>query len=495
MKINPPPLSKKRKTSFKKRRLLKQDNFSLDKNSKKWWGVNPFIFRAYDIRGIVDQDLNPEIAELIGKAFGTYLIERGTKEVLVGRDVRASSPEYKKAFIQGLLSTGCNVIDIGITLSPILYFSRQHYKIDGGAMVTASHNPREWNGFKLCHGTTTIKAEEIQKVGDIVLAAKFKTGKGKIRKLDPFPDYLREIEKRIELKKQLRVIVDCGNAAPALFVPKFLEKLGYKVISISPNIDSSFPRGLLDPVKLDHYQELTKKVKEEKADVGLLFDGDGDRVGFVDKEGNIWLGDMILILLIREILPKNPGRKVIVEVKDSELVFEETKRLGGIPIFWKTGHTSISHKVFEEKAILGGEMSCHYWITDDWYYFDDPMYTTARILKIISESGKSLSQLMGEIPIYPATPEYRLECPEDKKFKTVEELVKYFRDKCDKVIDVDGIRGYIKDGWFLIRASNTQPLISLRCEAKTKEGLEKIKKFVKDKLDQYPYLHLDWSKQ
>ena len=457
--------------------------------------INPEIFRAYDIRGIVNKDLNPEIAELIGKAFGTYLLERGTGDVLVGRDTRATSEEYQHTFSRGLLSTGCNVIDIGLTLSSILYFARQYYKIDGGVMVTASHNPPDWNGFKLCHGLNAIVEEEIKKVGDILISEKFKTGKGEIRTLDVAPIYFEAIKQRVKLKKPLKIVVDGGNATPSLFIPKFLRELGCQVIPLHCDINPNFPRGVLDPVKLDDYQDLIKEVKKEKANLGILLDGDGDRVGFVDEKGNIWLGDTILLLLIREIIPKNPGRKVIVEVKDSEVVVEETKRLGGIPIFWKTGHALLDHKVFEEKAILCGEMSCHYWITDNWYYFDDAIYALARVLKIISDSGKGLSELVAELPKYEATPEYRIPCPEDKKFKLVEELVEYFRDKCNKVVDVDGIRGYIEDGWFLIRASNTQPLIVVRCEAKTKEGLEKIKKLIKNKLDEYSDIRLDWKKQ
>jgi len=457
--------------------------------------INSEIFRAYDIRGIINKDLNQEIAELIGKAFGTYLLERGTKDVLVGRDTRATSEDYQKALIQGLLSTGCNVFDTGLILSPFLYFARQYYKIDGGVMVTASHNPPDWNGFKLCHGLNAIVEEEIRKVRDILFSGKFKSGRGKMRKLEVFPAYLREIKKRVKLKKSLKVVVDGGNATPSLFLPQILKELGCQVIPFHCDIDPTFPRGVLDPAKLNNHQDLIRKVKEERADLGVLLDCDGDRVGFVDEKGNVWLGDIILILLIREIIPKNPGRKVIIELKNSEAVAEETKRLGGVPIFWKTGHALIDHKVFEEKAILAGEMSCHYWITENWHCSDDAIFALAKILEIVSKSGKSLSELVAEVPKYEVTPEYRIDCPEDKKFKLVEELVEYFRSKCDKVIDIDGIRGYIENGWFLIRASNTQPMISIRCEAKTKEGLEKIKKIIKDKLDQYPFIHLDWERQ
>ncbi len=454
--------------------------------------IDPNIFRAYDIRGIADKSLNPEIAHLIGKAFGTYLRNRDSKDVLVGRDSRKTSKDYQKAFTQGLLCTGCNVVDIGLTLSSILYFARQYYKIDGGAIITASHNPSEWNGFKLCHGLNAIVGSEIQKVKNILISEKFAVGKGEIKSLNVFPKYVSEIKKRVKLKKELKVVIDGGNAAPSVFIPEFLKELGCKVIPLHCDISPVPYRGFLDPAKLDCYQDLISKVKQEKADLGILLDGDGDRIGFVDEKCNIWLGDIILILLARGIVPKNPGRKVIVEIKDSELVVEETKRLGGIPVFWKTGHALLDHKVFEEKAILCGEMSCHYWVTEHWYYFDDAIYALARMLKIISDSGKSLFDLTAELPIYPSTSEYRVSCDDEKKFELVEELVKYFKPKCRKVIDIDGIRGYIEDGWFLIRAANTQPQISIRCEAKTHQGLEKIKKIIKEKLDQYSYIHFNW---
>ncbi len=454
--------------------------------------INPQIFRAYDIRGIVDEDLNPEVVELIGKAFGTYLQKKGTKNVLVGRDARPSSEDYRDALTKGLLSTGCDVTDIGLTLSSILYFSRQEYKIDGAVMITASHNPVEWNGFKLCQGLNAITDKDIQEVGNIANSGEFATGKGEIKFLDAFPAYLKKIKEKVKFEKPLKVVIDGGDCTPSAFIPKILEKLGCDVIPIHCKIDKTFPRGIPNPTNIDYYEDLIKTVKSEKADLGILFDGDGDRVGFVDEKGNIWLGDTILTLLIRDIIPKNPGRKVIVEISNSELVVDETKRLRGIPIFWRTGHAFLDHKIEKENAILCGETSCHYWVTENWYCFDDAIHALARVLKIISDSEKTLSELVGELPIYPATRQHRISCPEDKKFELVKELVEYFRDKCDKVIDLDGIRGYIEDGWFLIRASNTQPQISIRCEAKTEQGLEKIKKIVKNKLDEYPYIHLEW---
>lgn len=457
--------------------------------------INPDIFRAYDIRGIADKDLNPEIVELIGKAFGTYLLERGTNDVLVGRDTRSTSEGYQKDLVSGLISTGCNIFDMGIILSSMLYFARQYFKIDGGVMITASHNPPEWNGFKLCHGVNAIVEEEIQKVKNILLSGKFKTGNGERKKLDVSKIYFDAIKQRVKIKKPLKVVIDGGNATPSLFIPQFLAGLGCEPIPIRCNIDPTFPGGLLDPVKKNYYQEMLKKIKETRADLGILLDGDGDRVGFADEKGNIWLGDIILLLLIRKIIPQNQGRKVIVELKDSEAVAEETKRLGGIPIFWKTGHALLDQKVFEEKAILCGEMSCHFWITDNWYYFDDALHALAKVLEIISSSEKEFSEIIAELPRYESTPEYRITCPEDKKFELAKELVEYFKNKCDKFIDIDGIRGYIGNGWFLLRPSNTQPVFVIRAEAKTVEGLETIKKLIKDKLDEYSFLHFDWRDQ
>lgn len=457
--------------------------------------VNPDIFRAYDIRGVVNKDLNPGLVESIGKAFGTYLLEKGTSDVLVGRDTRSTSDDYKNALVDGLISTGCNIFDIGIVLSSMLYFARQHLKIDGGAMITASHNPPEWNGFKLCHGVNAIVEEEIQKVKNILISGKFKIGSGEVKKIDISQIYFEAIKQRIKIKKSLKVVVDGGNATPSLFIPKFLTELNCEAIPIRCNVDPAFPNGLLDPAKASCYQELMKKIKETKADLGILLDGDGDRVGFVDEKGNVWPGDVILLLLIWNIIPQNQGRKVIVELKDSEAVFEETKRLGGVPVFWKTGHALLDQKVFEEKAILCGEMSCHYWVTDNWYYFDDAIYALAKVLEIISSSEKSFSEIIAELPKYEATPEYRIACPDDKKFELAKELTEYFKAKCDRFIDIDGIRGYIGDGWFLLRPSNTQPVFVIRAEAKSKNGLEKIKKLIQDKLNEYSYIHFDWQKQ
>src|SRR3990167_1084071 len=333
--------------------------------------INPRIFREYDIRGLVDKDIDEEFALVLGKAYGTYLKSQNTKDVVVARDTRVTSEPYQKALMDGLISTGCNVFDLGIAIVSTMYFARQYYKIDGGVMVSASHNPPQYNGFKLCHGHNTISGLEIQQIRELMGKGEFINGTGKITSWPQGnKDYYEEIKKKIKLKKKLKVVVDSSAAIAGLFVPNLLRDLGCEVIELYSEFNPTNPPHIPDPVVIDAYKDLIKKVLDNKADVGILFDGDADRVGFVDDMGRIQLGDIILTLLVQDYLPKNPGEKVIVELKDSEMVVDETKRLGGIPIFWKTGHSLLDEKVYEEKALLCGEMSCHYWITKDWYVFD-----------------------------------------------------------------------------------------------------------------------------
>ncbi len=454
------------------------------------------IFGMYDIRGIAGETLNEEVVELIGKGYGTYLRNNGVDKVVVGRDVRATSPEYSEVFVKGLLSTGCAVRDIGICLSSTMYWSRQRYQIDGGVMVTASHNPANYNGFKLCHGLNTISGQEIEKVRDIIENGQFVVGEGKYEEYPQANDeYLADIAEKVVLSRKLKVAVDPANATTSLFVPKLLEKMGCEVVVVNGEIDPTFPNHQPDPVGLDFYDDLKQAITKGRADVGVMFDGDGDRAGFVDKKGQIWLGDKIMMLLAREIVPKNPGRKLIVELKNSEAVVEEVQKLGGVPVFGRTGHSLMDEKVFEEKAVLAAEMSCHYWVIDGWYQFDDAVYAMARVLRIVSQTDNKFSELMEDLPNYPATPEYRVSVPKERKVEIVQEIVDYFKDKCDRYLDLDGIRGYKYDGWFLIRSSNTQPVISVRVEAKTEDGLEKIKTFIKEKLDSIEGVNLDWNRQ
>ncbi len=458
--------------------------------------INPNIFREYDIRGVVNEDLSDEFANILGKAYGTYLSSFGTKDILVARDSRTTSLPYQNALTSGLVSTGCNVYDMGIAIVSTMYFSRQYFRIDGGIMVSASHNPPQYNGFKLCHGNNTISGEEIQKVRVLMENREFKKGEGKII---PYPraneNYYKEIRNKIRLRKKLKVVVDSSAAIAGLFVPKLLRDLGCDVIELYSKPNPINPPHIQDPVVIDSYKDLIKTVLDKKADVGILFDGDADRVGFVDEKGRIQLGDIILTFLVQDYLPNNPGAKVIVELKDSEMVVDEVNRLNGIPIFWKTGHSLLDEKVYQEKALLCGEMSCHYWITKNWYAFDDAVHAMCQVLRILSENNKTFSQIIDTFPKYYSTSEYRIGVPDEKKFDIVKDVVDYFKPKCKKVIDLDGIRGYTDDGWFLFRASNTGPLVILRIESKTPEGLARLKMFVEDGLKNFPQVHLDWNRQ
>jgi phosphomannomutase/phosphoglucomutase len=457
--------------------------------------LNDKIFKAYDIRGIAGVEMDTGIVELIGKGFGTYLLERGVKDVIVGHDNRPSWEEYHPALIRGLTSTGCDVVDLGFCLSPIVYFARQHFNIDGAAMITASHNPPKYNGFKLCHGLNAIVEDELQIVKNIMKMGKFPIGNGKVEKREIAEAYYKAVTDRVKLKKRYKVAVDCANATPGLFVPDMLEKMGCEVIPVHCNLDSSFPNHLPDPVGIEYYDDLRKAVFEHKADFGVMFDGDGDRAGFIDAKGRILYGDIILTLLVRDIVPDNPGRKVIIEAKDTELAFEETKRLGGEPIFWKTGHALLDHKVHEEDAVLCGEMSCHFWVCDDYYKYDDATYALARVLKMLDRTGKTLDELFDELPPLFNTPEYRVavKCDDIKAFAL--KLRDSLRSRCDRTMEIDGIRGYLGDGWFLIRSSNTQPVISVRAEARSEEGLASLKSFLSEELKKYPEIDFSWDRQ
>jgi len=457
--------------------------------------INEKIFKAYDIRGIAGKDIDEDFAKLTGKGFGTYLLQRGVKDVIVGHDNRASSPDYHRALIEGLTSVGCDVKDLGYAISSMVYFARKYFDIDGAVMITASHNPPQYNGFKLCHGLNAIVGKEIQKLKKIMLKGEFPEGKGKVEKAEIETQYFRAIMERVKLSRKYKIAVDCGNATPGLFVPKLLEMMGCEVIPVFCDLDSRFPNHLPDPVGMEYYDELKKAMKQNSADLGIMLDGDGDRIGFVDEKGRVLYGDIILTILIRDIVPDNPGRKVIIELKDTEFAFEEVKRLGGVPLFWKTGHALLDLKVHEENAVLCGEMSCHYWVCDDYYQFDDAVYAMARVLKVLDKSGKTLGQLVDEFPPLYNTPEYRVSVKCDDIGDFAIKLRNDLREKCDRTIEIDGIRGYKGDGWFLIRASNTQPVISVRAEARSENGLEDLKKFLSSEFSRYPEINFSWDRQ
>ena len=443
--------------------------------------INPFIFRQYDIRGIVNEDIDEDFAKTLGQAFGSFSLQKGEKTVVVGCDNRASSPNLKNSLIKGLLSTGCDVVDIGTVVTPIFYYSRILYDINPGIIVTASHNPAEFNGFKIAFGPGTIYGDEIQNLRRSMEQSIFEVGTGEISYIDPVGDYFDMICKKIQLPKRLKVGIDCGNGTASLFAEKLFDRLGVDVVPLYCDSDPAFPNHFPDPVNPDNLVDLKDLVLKYNLDLGIGFDGDGDRIGVVDDLGNIIFGDMLMILFWREILPKYPGTTAIVEVKCSQALVDEIKKLGGNPIFYKTGHSLIKAKMREIDAVFTGEMSGHMFFADEYYGFDDAFYAGARLLRILSNSNEKLSELLADVPKYISTPELRIPCPDEEKFDKVLAVKRYFEGKYP-IIDVDGARVLFSDGWGLVRSSNTGPELIVRCESKTEEGLEKIKREMQEAL-------------
>lgn len=443
--------------------------------------INPQIFREYDIRGIAGEDLTPGVVEILGRAYGTYLKKQGGINVVVGRDCRLSSEAFRDALIKGILSTGCNVVDVGICPTPLLYFAIIDLKQDGGMMVTGSHNPPDYNGFKLCVGSVTLHGEQIQEIRRICEKAQFAEGTGLLSHREIIPVYQNWVQSNIRIERSLRVVIDAGNGTGGVVAAPLLRRLGCEVIELYCEMDGRFPNHHPDPTIEANLQDLIARVRQEGADLGIGYDGDADRIGVVDEKGDILWGDMLMILFSREILARKPGAVIISEVKSSQRLFDDIERHGGRPIMWKTGHSLIKQKMKDEKAELAGEMSGHIFFADRFFGHDDAIYASCRLLEILSRTERTLSQLLDDVPKTCVTPEIRIEFPEDKKFEIVRKAQQYFKSRY-KVVDIDGARIIFNDGWGLIRASNTQPVLVLRFEARTKERLEEIRSLVEEKL-------------
>jgi len=445
--------------------------------------INPQIFREYDIRGVVDRDLTLAIVKRLGQGFGTSMIQRNKLNLVVGRDGRLSSESFAEALIEGLLSTGCNVTDIGLCPTPAYYFSIFHLDKDGGIMVTGSHNPPEFNGFKVSVGKSTIFGEEIQNLGRLVEKGEFSSGKGSLQKeeiIRPYQDYIR---KNIKLEKPLKVVIDAGNGTAGVVAGPLLKDLGCEVEELYCEVDGRFPNHFPDPTIPGHLKDLIGRVKKTRADVGIGYDGDADRIGVVDDQGNIIWGDQFMILFSREILKERKGATFVAEVKCSQNLFNDIEKHGGKAIMWRTGHSLIKEKMREEKAVLGGEMSGHIFFADRYFGYDDAIYASCRLVELLSKTDKKLSQLLSDVPKTFITPEIRVDCPDEIKFRVVETVREALR-KDYPVIDVDGARVKFEDGWGLVRASNTQPVLVLRFEAPTENRLQEIKGLVEDKVQE-----------
>jgi len=444
--------------------------------------MNPQIFREYDIRGVVDKDLTPDVVRTLGQGFGTHMARSGHKELVVGRDGRLSSKAFSEAVMEGLTSTGCNLVDIGLCPTPVYYFSLFHLEKDGGMMVTGSHNPPDFNGFKISEGKSTIFGEKIQELRRLIDRGVFAAGKGSLTQAEVISAYQNYVQKNIRLDKKLKVVIDAGNGTGGVVAGPLLRRLGCDVEELYCNVDGRFPNHFPDPTIPENLNDLVDRVKKLRADVGIGYDGDADRIGVVDEKGNILWGDQLMILFARDILKEKKGATFVGEVKCSQNLFDDIQRHGGRAIMWKTGHSLIKEKMKEERASLAAEMSGHVFFADRYFGFDDAIYASCRLLEILSKTDRKLSRLLEDVPKTVFTPEIRVDCPDEIKFKVVEK-VKDELKKDHPIIDVDGVRAQFGDGWGLVRASNTQPALVLRFEALTEKRLTEIRRFVEEKVD------------
>jgi phosphomannomutase/phosphoglucomutase len=436
--------------------------------------MNPEVFREYDVRGVVGQDLDDEFVYLLGRAVGSYAARRGLKKMVLGRDCRLSSESYQNAAAKGIQASGIDVINIGLCATPMLYFAIRHFKADGGLMVTGSHNPPDFNGFKICIGPDTIYGEQIQELRKIIESQSWTVGDGKYESRGIAGDYEDYLSKNVKIKPGLKIVLDGGNGMGGIPALMILKRFGCNVTDLYCNPDGHFPNHFPDPTVLENLQELIRRVREEKADIGIAYDGDADRIGVITDLGDVLWGDELLLLFSRFVLKKNPGAAIIGEVKCSQKLYDDIAKHGGRPIMWKAGHSLIKKKMKEENALLAGEMSGHIFFADRYFGFDDAIYASLRLLEILSETGTKLSELLADVPKSFATPEIRVDCPDKIKFEVVAAVTEHYR-KTHDIIAIDGVRVNFGDGWGLLRSSNTQPVVVLRFEASTQKRLDEIR--------------------
>ncbi len=444
--------------------------------------MNQNIFREYDIRGIVGQDLTDETVSLLARAIGTFFINNGAKRIAIGFDARESSPRFRDLLVEGFNATGCDAVLIGRVPTPVLYFTVFTKDVDGGVMITGSHNPPDHNGFKICLGKSTLFGSQIQEIKEIALAGIFGKGEGTSENLEVLADYEKDILSKINLGgRQLKAVVDGGNGMGGVTAVPIYEKLGVELVKLFTEPDSNFPNHHPDPTVVENLQDAIKAVKETGADLALAFDGDGDRIGVIDENGRIIWGDELMVLLSRSVLKDRPNSTIIAEVKCSQTLFDDIAKRGGKPLMWKAGHSLIKAKMKETGAVLAGEMSGHIFFADRFYGFDDATYAGARVLEILSNTDKTLSELLADLPKTFSTPELRVDCSDERKFEIVQKIADEF-SKANKVITIDGARILFVNGWGLVRASNTQAILVLRFEADTKENLRAIQQTVESRV-------------
>ena len=455
--------------------------------------VNSEIFRAYDIRGIVDEALTEEGIFKIGKAIGTYILSERRSSILTARDGRISGPRLLNQFQKGVMSSGCNVVDIGMVPTPLLYFSTFKTNISDGVVLTGSHNPKNYNGLKIVINKRSVTSEKIEKIKSMIEEEVFMDGKGKLTSLDVKEDYLKELKEKIKINSKMKVCLDCGNGVGGVIAPQTFKLLGLEVIELYSEVDGNFPNHHPDPSNSKNLEDLKKKVLETNSDLGIALDGDGDRVGLIDNKGNIIFPDTYMMLLAEDLLRKKSKGSIVFDVKCSTNLEKVIKNFNGTPIMSRTGHSYIKSKIIETNALLGGEMSGHIFFNDDWYGFDDAIYSALRMIEILSKTELTSHEVLNSYPKHFSTPEINLKVPEEVKFKIIDELKTLINSSGYVLIDIDGIRLESENSWGLIRASNTSPNLVMRFEGKTKSDLLEIKNYFKEILSKIEFdLQLDF---
>ena len=456
------------------------------------------MFREYDLRGRVnEEELNAEAVQRIAHAFGIYLKKRKIDSTVIGYDNRKTSLDFKNAAATGLLSAGCNVIDIGLTLSPVLYFAQHHYHCPGGVMVTASHNPDDWSGMKLADGLSrTLGPAEMKELFQLVVSGERVRGSGKYESRDVRSAYIERLTDGVKLARPLKVVVECGNGGAGVFAYEILQRIGCLTFQLYCDPDTSYPNYFPNPSNLKARKRLREMVTHPyiQADIGLGFDGDGDRIGVQDGQGRDVWSDVMLIFLVRQMLARKPGSQIVFDVKCTQALIEEIESNGGKPVMWKTGHSHIKAKLHELNAELAGERSGHIFFNEGYYGFDDALYAAVRLLEYLASQKKSFAELLETVPKYVTSPEIAAHCPDEVKYRVVEELVGEFKKEYgEKVIDINGARVTFDDGWGLVRASSNLPQLVIIFEAKTEERLMKIRELFRDKILAHPEVSPKWE--
>lgn len=453
------------------------------------------MFREYDIRGQETPDeLNEDVLFVLGCAYGTFLRRRSISRLVAGRDCRATSEKFHKALVEGLVSTGCEVLDIGMVTTPMLYWAQYHHKTEGGAMITASHNPAGWNGVKMAVGySLTTNSQQIQEIYDLAEREDFVKGEGKVVSAPVDDSYVADLVKRVKIQGRPKVLLNTGNGTAGKIGPRLLREAGCEVVELHTRIDPTFPHYTANPADVAMMEDTGEHVRKAKAQIGVAIDADGDRVGITDEEGKTIWPDYFMIPLIRDLLKEQPGAKIVFDVKCSAALEEDIQQHGGKPIMWKTGHSFIKEKLAQEKADLGVELSGHIFVVHGYYGFDDALFAALKVIEALSKQSVTMSQVLATVPKWYSSPVYNAYCEDSEKYKIAGELTDEFKKQGYRVIDLSGARVIFDDGWGLVRASSNLPQLVLRFEAKSPQRLPEIEKMFREILERYPSVGKKWE--